>query len=254
MGAIDDFWASGADQLRARFERSRLAHTDPAIKGGANEQTLAACLRENLGVPRIALKSAIIDADDHRSDEVDVVVVNENQPLWTGDTEQLLIAEGVDAVYQVKARLSADELRRAIANAQSVKRLLRPLGAGSIARATDSDGPRFIDRIPFFVFGYTSNISDKAAVELLNAELADTPWDQQPDGVFLLDGWSAINIADNAASFKIGPPEARGFNLVSGQPSSLAAMLWCHSLFVHRVVHFTHPLQRYHSFRKLGGN
>jgi hypothetical protein len=252
MGAIDDFWSAGAGELRSNFERARIAHIDSAIKGGLNEQILATFLRQNLGVQRIALKSAIIDAEDHRSDEVDVSVVNENQPLWTGDLHQLLIAEGIDAVYQVKARLSTDELRRAIANAKSVKKLFRPLGSGSVARASDSDGPRFIDRIPFFIFGYTSNISAESALKLLGDELADIPWDQQPDGIFLLDGWSIINVGDNAGSLKVGPPEARGLNVVDGQYSSLATMLWCHTMFVHRAIHTQHPLVRYQPFRKLG--
>ena len=188
-----------------------------------------------------------------QSDEVDVSVINENQPIRTGGHEQLLIAEDVDAVYQVKARLNADELRRSIKNAQSVKQLFLPLGDGSWARATDSDGPRFIDRIPFFVFGYESRIAAETAVKLLNEELAGSPWDQQPDGVFVLDDWSAVNVGDNRGTFKVGPAGTTGFSLVAGM-SSLAMMLWCHHLFVHRIVHFTHPLRRYHPFTRLGSS
>lgn len=98
----------------------------------------------------------------------------------------MLIAEGVDAVYQVKARLTVGELKRAIKNGRSIKQLFRPLGAGSWARATASDGPRFIDHIPFFVFAYESAAPPYKATEILTEEFEDSPWEGQPDGVFIL--------------------------------------------------------------------
>ena len=236
MGAIDDFWGEGAGALRSNFERTRRAQTDPGIKGGANEKILGDFLGENIGARRIALKSSIIDSEGRRSDEVDVSVINEYQPLWTDDREQLLIAEGVDAVYQVKARLSAEELRRAIKNARSVKQLIRQAGKGSTTFATNADVDRFINRIPFFIFAYTSNISAEATYRLLTEELADTPWDQQPDGVFVLDEWSLVNVAKNDGALTVNPPEVKGFGRVRGR-SSLASMLWCHCVFVPRITH-----------------
>lgn len=247
MGVIDDYWARSSGALAATFERTRASQKDPSVKGTANEQTLADFLRENTGVPRVALRSSIIDGDGRRSDEVDVTVVNENQPLWTGDDGQLLIAEGVDAVYQVKARLTSDELRRAIKNGQSVKDLFRPLGDGSIATATEIDGTRFIDHIPFFIFAYESALSLGSALKILGSDLAGSRWEAQPDGVFVLNSWSAVNVADNQGALKIGPLDVVGFHGVNSG-SSLATMLWCHHLFVHRIVHFRHPLQRYHPF------
>jgi hypothetical protein len=228
-----------------------LTHRDSAVKGSANEAILADFLRENTGATRVALNSEVIDADGRRSDEVDVVVLNENQPLWTGDPGQLLIAEGVDAVYQVKALLTVAELRRAIKNGRSVKQLLRPLGVGSLVSATDSDGPRFIDHIPFFVFAYESKVPPEKAIEILTDEFEDSPWEAQPDGVFILGSWSVVNVGDNNGMLKIGPSGSSGFNKAKGVPA-LAMMLWCHHLFVHRVVHFRHPLQRYHPFVRLG--
>lgn len=253
MGGIDSYWTTSAAQLQASFERGRAAHRDAAVKGSVNEGILAAFLRENTGAPRVALNSAIIDADDQRSDEIDVAVMNDNQPLWTGEHGQLLIAEGVDVVYQVKAQLTSEELRRAARNGRSVKRLLRPLGAGSIASATGMDGTRFIDHIPFFVFAYESKISSDTATRALADELDGSRWEGQPDGVFVLNDWSLVNVADNSGALKVGPPEASGFQMVKS-PSSLATMMWCHHLSIRRIVHFTHPLQRYHPFVKLNGN
>jgi hypothetical protein len=245
MGAIDDFWSQGAGALRSSFERTRASQTDPGVKGGANEQTLGNFLSENVGTRRIAFRSSIIDSTGRRSDEVDVSVVNEYQPFWTGGREEMLIAEGVDAVYQVKARLSTDELRRAITNARSVKQLIRQAAKGSQTFAEQADVSRFVNRIPFFVFGFTSNISKEATLSLLTEELADTPHDERPDGVFLLDGWSIVNIANNDGTFKVdAPPGASGFVSMRGR-SSLAWMLWCHHGFVPRMIHLMHPIRHY---------
>lgn len=246
MGAIDDFWSQGAGALRSSFERARTTQTDSGIKGGANEQIVGNFLRENVGARRIALRSSIIDSDGRRSDEVDVSVLNEYQPFWTGDREQLLIAEGVDATYQVKAILSKPELRRAITNARSVKQLIRQAGTGSQTFAVQADVGRFVNRIPFFVFGYTANVSKEAALGLLNDELADTPHDERPDGVFLLDGWSLVNIGNNDGAFRVDAPAGTsGYVSMRGR-SSLAWMLWCHHIFVSRIIHLMHPIRHYH--------
>jgi hypothetical protein len=249
VGAIDDFWSAGAGALRSSFQRTQNTQTDPGIKGGANEQILGAFLSENVGARRIAIKSSIIDSEERRSDEVDVSVVNEYQPLWTGEREQMLLAEGVDAAYQVKARLSTDELRRAITNARSVKQLIRRGGIGSATYANQPDVNRFVNRIPFFIFGYTSRISAASTIELLTEELAGTPWEEQPDGVFLLDGWSVVKVANNDGAFTVSRREARGFVSVGGHASSLALMLWCHCVFVPRISHLMHPLRHYGPFR-----
>lgn len=188
-----------------------------------------------------------MDSGGNRSDEVDVAVVNDDQPLWTGQSGQLLIAEGVDAVYQVKAKLTTSELRRAIRNGRSVKKLLRPLGDGSIGRATEIDGTRFIDHIPFFVFAYEASTSAKRALSLLAEELREDPWEMQPDGVFVLDDWALVNVADNKGAFRVGPVDSTGFLEVETS-SSLGAMLWCHHLFIRRAVNFAHPLAKYPPF------
>ena len=244
MGAIDDFWSGGAGALRSNFERMRGTQTDPGIKGGANEEILGDFLGENIGARRIALSSSIIDSEGRRSDEVDVSVVNEYQTLWTGVRGQLLIVEGVDAVYQVKARLSTTELRRAITNARSVKQLIRQPGMGSMTFARPADVDRFVNRIPFFIFAYTSNISHQAAYALLTEELADTPWGEQPDGVFVLDAdWSLVNFANNDGALT-NSSGVTGFGHLRDR-TSLTSMLWCHSVFVPRIIHLMHPIRHY---------
>ncbi|KQH75040.1 hypothetical protein AO501_19385 [Mycobacterium gordonae] len=250
MNAISDFWARGGAELRASFERTRQAQKDSHIKGGANEQALARFLRENLGANRVALSSSIIDPSGAQSDEVDVAVVNQYQPLWTCDSNQVLIAHAVDAAYQVKARLSTEELRRAIRNARSVKQLVRPGGGqGRETFIAPADKPRFVDRIPYFIFAYTTNVTGEAAIKLLREELDGVPWYEQPDGIFVLDDWAAINVGDNDGMNRLWPAELRGLTLThTDEQSALAQMLWTHCGFVPLIVYRAHPIRLYHPF------
>ncbi|ORW32705.1 hypothetical protein AWC19_25320 [Mycobacterium palustre] len=224
--------------------------SDSHIKGGANEQALAKFLQENLGAQRVAVNSSIIDPSGAQSDEVDVTVVNQWQPLWTGDSEQMLIAHGVEAAYQVKARLSTEELRRAMRNARSVKKLQRRPGVGGeVFVKTPADLARFVERIPYFVFAYESNMSAAAAIKLVREEFEDTPWEEQPDGIFVLDGWAAINIANNDGCQRMSPSRHRGLVQTEDDVPSLVRMLWTHYMTVPHIFYREHPVRQYHPFR-----
>lgn len=162
----------------------------------------------------------------------------------------MLIAHAVDAAYQVKARLSTDELRRAIKNARSVKQLVRPGGGqGRETFTSPADKPRFVERIPYFIFAYTSNVSGEAAISLLREELDGTPWYEQPDGIFVLDDWAAINVGDNDGLTRLWPAELRGLTLThTDEQSALSQMLWTHCGFVPLIVYYAHPIRLYHPF------
>jgi hypothetical protein len=247
---ITEFWAQGGPQLRASFERTRQVQKDSHIKGGANERTLGEFLRENLGAQRVAVNSSIIDPSGAQSDEVDVAVVNQYQPLWTGDSQQILIAHGVESAYQVKARLTTDELRRAMRNAQSVKKLQRRPGiGGEVVAKTPADLARFVERIPFFVFAYESNVSAPNAIQLVREEFADVPYEEQPDGIFVLDDWAAINVANNDGSQRMAPARHRGLVQTEDDFPPLARMLWTHCLTVPHVFYREHPIRQYHPFQ-----
>jgi hypothetical protein len=245
LNAIDRYWDAVAREAEAQFARIRNAHRDSSVKGHGNESIVEEFLQQNTGSRRVATNSTISDHYGRASDEVDVAVINGAQPFWTSDSAQTLIAEGVDTAYQVKAILTKAELKRAIKNTLSVKQLLRVMPAGSFAKAvSNEDGTRFIDHIPFFIFAFTARISAKTAMEVL---VEETPPDvsMQPDGVFVLDGWSLINVGSNRGALRIGPPEATGFQQVTTPRSSLAEMLWCHHLFLHRRVDFVSPIVQY---------
>ncbi|ETZ98704.1 hypothetical protein I545_6757 [Mycobacterium kansasii 662] len=140
----------------------------------------------------------------------------------------MLIAHAVEAAYQVKARLSTEELRRAMEE----RAVGKAASIGAQARAVrSSQHPRMsLDsskRIPFFIFAYTTNISGEAAIKLIRDEFKDSPWHEQADGIFVLDGWAAVNIGNNDGAQRVSPLERRGFVLADELPS-LVQMLWTH--------------------------
>lgn len=251
MGVVEDYWNGVAAGAAAQFTRVRAVHCDSSVKGAGNERIVAEFLEQNTGARRVAVNSSVIDHYGGKSDEIDVAVLNDAQPFWTDRSAQLLISEGVDAVYQVKAVLTSDELKRAVRNAVSVKKLVRVMPRGSMATAlNDEDGTRFIDHIPFFIFAFTSQITAEKALEVLR-ECVEDDYALQPDGVFVLDGWSLINVGSNTGGLQVGPPETTGLQQVLGEHSSLVDMLWCHHLFLHKRVDFVSPIVQYWPFKRL---
>ena len=254
VGAVEDYWAGVAAGASAEFARIRAVHADSSVKGAGNEGIVAEFMQSNTGARRVATNSTIIDRSGGASDEVDVAVLNESQPFWTRRSGELLIAEGVDATYQVKAVLTSGELRRGVRNALSVKQLVRVLPMGSTASAVnDEDGTRFIDHIPFFIFAFTSQITAETALRVLR-DSVETDYALQPDGVFVLDGWSLINVGSNAGSLQVGPPEARGLQQVRGDQSALVNMLWCHHIFLRKRVDLVSPIVQYWPFARLSNS
>ncbi len=153
------------------------------------------------------------------------------------------------SLIALKARLRTDELRRAMKNARSVKqRRRRPGIGGEVYTKAQPDLARFVEQIPYFVFAYESNVSGAAAITLIQDEFGDTPWAEQPDGIFILDGWAAINIAKNDGSQRMSPPEHRGFVLTEDDLPSLVRMLWTHHMSVPSILYREHPIRQYHPF------
>lgn len=127
-------------------------------------------------------------------------------------------------------------------NALSVKELHRRPGRGGEVYGAPADTKRFVERIPFFLFAYETNISGEAAIKLIQDQFEDRPWHEQPDGIFVLDDWAAINIADNDGGQRMSPPELRGLVLNDEFPS-LVSMLWQHSMSVPCIHYREHPIR-----------
>lgn len=179
--------------LKSTFEATRLAVTDSDVKGSLNETIVAQFLKDTVPNWFISTTSQIVNASDILSDEVDICVCNEHQ-FFVQPKGGLLIAEGVDFVVQVKARLSDKELDRMIHNCQSVKRAKRSQTKGDTAFVPDNSCLDRLDFIPYICFAFSSELSAETLLERIRSKCELLDYAMQPDAIFVLDrGLTFIN-------------------------------------------------------------
>jgi len=108
-----------------RLARSGADH--PSARGEATEDGWAALLRGFLPYRYQVSKGFVIDSEQHRSDEIDLVIHDRQySPLLLEQGGRIYVpAESVYAVFEVKTVLNAAALRYASAKAASVRRLHR---------------------------------------------------------------------------------------------------------------------------------
>src|SRR6266498_2107400 len=149
-------------KLLLDYEGIRKTHKDPDVKGTVNEGIVAEFLTKHMAGRGIAKNSEIIDSYGDRSDECDVCVCNEDQPFHATSGD-VLIAEGVDCVIQVKGCLTGTEIDRTIKNCRSVKQLRRRAREGELTHTHKDDIKYHLERIPYFVLALSSRVSLETA-------------------------------------------------------------------------------------------
>jgi hypothetical protein len=243
-GVIDEYLQRSGRILREEFDRIRSAHQDSDVKGAANEGVVADFLAEAFHSREVVTNSSVIDRDERRSKEIDVALCNDYQPFMTRQRRtELLIVEGVDAVVQVKARLTRKELARVVDNCRSVKSLRRTAWEGEQVFASMHDIPAFVLRIPYFCFCFGSALSAPTVRQHLIEAFADVPSEEQPDGIFVLNKFSLVNVRENKGNLTVADEEARGLVQVNLEPlSGLIYALYQTTPVMPRRVH---PLLRY---------
>nr|WP_221382485.1 DUF6602 domain-containing protein [Actinoplanes polyasparticus] len=201
MNPVQRYWMTESKKINLDFEGFRKAATDSDVKGGGNESIVANLLSKNFATRQVVVSTQVIDAYDKQSDEVDVVICNRYQPFNPGSTQPLLIAEGVDAVIQVKAWLDKGEIKRAFSNAATVKQLVRTFAKhDSAVGAADGDFEHFINRIPYFCFAFATSTSDETLLSHIMEEATNCSAELQPDGFFILEKSMFLNMRDNSTS------------------------------------------------------
>lgn len=195
MDVITDYFASQERSLSESFARIRKTHSDSDVKGGANEGTVTEFLRRHISAASIISNVQIIDSNGSASGEIDVCVCNADQP-FAPQPGQIVIAEGVDFVVQVKATLTTKEIERLVKNCESVKQLIRKSNSHDTVLVAEADIPYYADRIPYFVFAFESELSFDTASESLHAELSKISFELQPDAVFVLGRGVFLNFRD----------------------------------------------------------
>jgi hypothetical protein len=247
MDIIKQYFVGQQRRLKDDFDRIRATLSDSDVKGSANEQAVVEFLQKHISAHFITSNVQIIDSYGKASDEVDICVCNVDQPFGV-NPGQLVIAEGVDFVVQVKAKLSSHEIDRAIKNAKTVKQLKRKATQHDRVFGHIEDAPYYIDRIPYFILAYTSELTLETTRQKLLTSLSSVPLEFQPDAFFVLDRGAILNMREGKGNvWKSGDRPITGLCIAdSGEQTLLEFVNYMYSI-VPRFSRMVNPLLHYFS-------
>jgi len=175
MNKFEQGLDAAADVLLSKFAQVRQSFSDSDVKGGHNERIIADFVAEITG-RRVEIGIEIFDTDGRRhSDECDIALCNDGQPQF----RMPLIAEGVDAVLQVKASLVENEVKSAFKNSTSVKSLSRRF---TNMLSLKNEGETW-ERIPYYVVAFEGL---KSATITKHVKTHSIDPEDEPDIIFVL--------------------------------------------------------------------
>jgi len=201
--------AAVENQMKAKLEEARATFEHPGDKGTSVEDSFRAFLRKYLPRRLEVGHGEIIDTNERRSAETDVVVVTEDHPFtFTPDLPGLFFVEGVCAAGEVKAILTSQELEKVLERSSKFKQLRMKPGAGTMIHTNPSDISRFYTCPPWFLIAFESQVSLAGVQNKVTQfqESGAVEVNRLADAVFLLDrGW-VIDFGDGQGCFKFGTP------------------------------------------------
>ena len=243
--------------LQAKFDAAKAGITDTAVKGSANEQIIANFLKKSVPNWSVSINSQIIDSHDNSSDELDICICNDYQFLLQQKGD-VLIAEGVDFVVQVKATLTDEELNRTIKNCVKVKHLKRNIIKESQVYYPANMGHDWPDFIPYFCFVFSSQLKPETIAERLNKKSSEIDLRHQIDALCVLDrGVSLVNCTRNSRCKPEGGDRMSGWvALETGEATLLEFVRNCID-YVPRIRYPHPPIAKYFpespGYRYIGG-
>lgn len=140
MSIATDYFKKQAEVLNGKYHASAMTANNKGDKGSNREDILAVWLGQHL--PRATspeIGGQIIDHTGHYTDQVDVVVYNDDISRFGGNPKQYYFAEGVVSGIQVKSKLTSQSLKDALKNLDGVKKcVLRPSLGMTIGTPSES--------------------------------------------------------------------------------------------------------------------
>ena len=195
---LAEILASAARRLRADFDASAtIVHR--GSKGTVRETDVLAFLQGYLpATVRAAGSAEIVSADGQASGQMDIVIYDPAAPpLFARDGYQILPAECVYGVIEVKSKLDAKELRKSIESIAKVKRLPKTAYFTELLqRQPQMYGKTYPGYLPTagYVFAFDSSdlmgMSDEF-IEILRTQ----PYEERIDATWVL-GKGAYNWID----------------------------------------------------------
>jgi hypothetical protein len=201
----------------------------------------------------------IIDIQERRSSQTDIIIVTEDHPLtFDRDTPGLFFIEGVCAAGEVKTILTSDELDKTLNNSYSFKQLEISEGLGAPLSINPSDLNRYYKHPPYFLVAFNSQLKLSTILEKIKGFLQEKSLDENEinkvlDAVFILDqGW-IINFGDGQGCFQFVTAEstvASGWISIPNNPVLFDLLAWLSSV-IPRVSLQEPILPRYMVQRKI---
>lgn len=163
-----------AEKMRSDLAEARSALQHPGLKGSSFEEIFRHFLRNYLPATLDISTGIIVDSSGRSSRQIDVIISDAAKtPIFyrSGDTRVVPI-EGVYSIIEVKATLTAQELRKAFENMKSVRALQKTAylaESGPIVSTKIMYG-RSWDIWPtnYFVFAFDSDPLDNLSSILAN--------------------------------------------------------------------------------------
>lgn len=251
-----DYFQRQEERLINNFDDIRRRLTDSSVKGGVNEQIIGTFLTDNLNNRNISYRNQVIDSKGNISDEVDVVIYNSYQPFKV-DSTQILLAEGVDSIIQVKAKLTTKEISRIVKNAQKAKKVIREGSEGDIVSGIPvEDAENFVERIPYICIAFDSELKIETAIDSFAEALENIPLFEQPDAIFVINKFSLFNFRDGSGrTWLVNDKPLKGIiGLTTGDETIYHFMVYITSntpLFFRRTNPLTFYLEKIPRFGRL---
>lgn len=180
--------ANSAEIMKLDIQRIRLASKHAGLKGGAAEEILAKFLRQRLPASLGITTGHVVDAHGTLSKQADVIVYDTlRTPILFEsalDGWDVVPAEGVVAVIEVKMHLTAPDLSEVVANCDSVMQLSRDAYIGDPIQTVQAYGSTWSE-LPIYYSLFAFESDNMYAAEL-NELLAEHPVHQRIGSVCYL--------------------------------------------------------------------
>lgn len=159
---FDDLLDSAEDELWLGFERAK-AKEHKLSRGESREEGLAGFLQSQLPSRFRVTSGEAIDAKQRRTGQLDIVIYDCNRtvPLLTEKSGDVLPAESLLAVVEVKSTLTQKELEKCAKAAKAISQL-RPEGIKfSTPRQKGKDASDGKPRCQYSVIAFKTDLSSK---------------------------------------------------------------------------------------------
>ena len=246
-GNLPKLISNAADRMKVDLQDLRDASGHAGLKGDGAEAVVASFLRQRLPNALGVTSGHVVDATGQLSKQADVIIYDAMRTpvLFTAAHEgwDVVPAEGVIAVIEVKMRLTASMLEAIVANADSVHALARDAYLGAGVPKFDLHGQQWSEMpIIYSVFAFES---DNAYAFQWNELLADYSPENRIASVCALDRGVSLSLAALLPTVELSPTPT-AFGLIDIDTTD-ALLLWFTSLsaVLFQATHRPIDLMRY---------